>query len=143
MLRSLSIVLLAAVCATAAYAQSAAISQRKESMKAFAGAAKVPDGMLQGETPFDLTKVQASLKVVEEHGAKLKELWPDDSQTGGKTRALPAVWTKKSEFLGRFDRLASDAKAAATAIKDEASFKTEWPKVTEDCAACHRDFRGR
>jgi cytochrome c556 len=91
-----------------------------------------------GSLPFDLAKVHGLLKVVQEHGTKLKGLWPDDSQTGGETKALPAVWQKKSDFLVGFDKLTADAKAAATAIKDEVSFKTEWPKVTANCGGSGR-----
>ena len=58
-----------------------------------------------------------------------------------ETKALPVVWQKKSDFLPRFDKLAADCKAAEAAIKDEASFKTEWPKVTGNCGGCHKEFR--
>jgi cytochrome c556 len=62
---------------------------------------------------------------------------------GGETKALPAVWQKKSDFLVGFDKLTADAETAAAAIKDEASFKTGWPKVTADCGGCQKDFRGK
>ena len=54
---------------------------------------------------------------------------------------LPSVWEKKADFLGRFDKFAADAKAAAGAIKDEASFKAEWPKVVSNCGGCHKAYR--
>jgi cytochrome c556 len=37
--------------------------------------------------------------------------------------------------------LAKAAKAAEASIKDEASFKTEWPKVVGNCGGCHKEFR--
>lgn len=142
MFRTLSVAALLAVGATLAYAQGAAnaIAQRKETMKAQAAATKDPGAMMKGEMPFDLAKVKASLKTLQQTAAKAKGLFPDDSKTGD-TNALPVVWEKKAEFLARFDKLAADAKAADAAIKDEATFKTEFPKVTANCGGCHKDYR--
>lgn len=141
MFRSLSVAALVAIGATVVHAQTSAISQRQEAMKAIAGAAKGPGAILKGEAEFDLSKVQNSLGVYQEQAAKLKNLWPEDSKIGGDTEALPLIWEKKSEFLPRFDKLAADAKAAAATIKDEATFKAEWPKVMSNCGGCHKEFR--
>ena len=141
MIRILSVAAAIAVGATAVYAQSAAIGQRKEVLKTFGGAMKDPGGMMKGEVPFDLAKVQASLKTISEGAPKVATLFPDDSKTGGDTKALPAIWEKKSEFEAGWKKLEADAKAAITAIKDEASFKTEWPKIGANCGACHKAFR--
>jgi cytochrome c556 len=125
-----------------ALAQSTGIiKERQDLMKANAEATKAPVAMVKGEAPFDLAKVQASLKTFQETSTKLKGMWPESSKTGENTRALPAVWTNAKDYLARFDGFASDAKAAAAAIKDEASFKTEWPKVIGSCGGCHKDFR--
>jgi cytochrome c556 len=120
---------------------TAAIKQRQDLMKAQSEALKAPTAMTKGEAPFDLAKVQASLKSLQEIAGKLKPLWTEDSQTGGNTRALPAVWKDLKGYLGRFDSLAGEAKAAADAIKDEASFKTAWPKVVGSCGGCHKEYR--
>ena len=37
--------------------------------------------------------------------------------------------------------MGADAKAAHGAIKDEASFKAEWPKVVANCGGCHKEYR--
>lgn len=140
-IRVLSAVAVIAIGATAVYAQSAAIGQRKEILKSFGAAFKEPGAMAKGEAAFDLAKVQAALKTVAEGAPKLPALFPDDSKTGGETKALPAIWEKKDEFVGIYKKLEADAKAAAAAIKDEASFKTEWPKVGAVCGTCHKAFR--
>ena len=140
MMRVLSVVAALAVGATAVYAQSAAIGQRKEILKTFGGAMKEPGGIAKGETPFDLAKVQASLKTISEGAPKLGGLFPDDSKTGGETQALPVIWEKKAEFEGLFKKLETDAKAAAVAIKDEATFKAEWPKIGANCGNCHKSL---
>ncbi len=129
-----------AVGATVVYAQSAAISSRQQILKSFGGAMKAPSDMMKGAAPFDLAKVQESLKVVSEGAPKLKDLFPDDSKVG-ETAALPAIWEKKADVMARFDKLAADAKAASAAIKDEASFKAEWPKIGANCGGCHKEYR--
>jgi len=141
MVRGISLVAAILVGATAVYAQSAAISARQEAMKAIAGAAKGPGAVMKGEAEFDLAKVHSSLAVYQEQAAKLKDLWPSDSKSGGDTAALPAVWEKKDDFLARFDKFVADAKTAAANIKDEASFKAEWPKVMSNCGGCHKEYR--
>ena len=143
MIRSLSVAVLILACGSVAYAQSMgdkAIAERKALMKDQSAAGKEPSAMLKGEMPFDLAKVQASLKKLQETSAKAKTLFPDDSKIGD-TKALPVIWEKKAAFLANFDKLNADAKAAAAAIKDEASFKTEWGKVAGNCGGCHKEYR--
>jgi len=141
MFRVMAVVAALAVGATAVWAQNAAgIAARKDAMKAFGGAAKGPGGMAKGDAPFELPKVQASLKTIQETAVKAKGLFPDDTKTG-ETDALPAAFEKKTDLMARFDKLGADAKAAEGAIKDEASFKAEWPKVVSNCGGCHKEYR--
>jgi cytochrome c556 len=140
MLRIASIVAVLGVGATVVYAQSAAIGQRQQAMKGLGSATTTMNAMAKGEAPFELPKVQASLKVIEDQVAKLKELFPEDSRIG-ETRALPKVWENKADFMARLDKLAADAKAAEAAIKDEASLKAEWSKVVANCGGCHKEYR--
>jgi cytochrome c556 len=141
MLRVVAVVAALAVGATAVWAQNAAgIAARKEAMKAFGGAAKGPGGMNKGDVPFELPKVQASLKTIEETATKAKGLFGDDTKTG-ETDTLPAAFEKKGDLMARFDKTAADAKAAAGNIKDEATFKAEWPKVVSNCGGCHKEYR--
>jgi cytochrome c556 len=132
----------AAIGTTAVFAaDSPAIKQRKEILKSFGAATKDPGAMNRGEAAFDLAKVQAALKVYQSGAPKLKGLFPADSKTGGETQALPVIWEKKKEFDGLWDKLAADASAAAGKIKDEASFKAEFPKVLANCGGCHKVYR--
>jgi cytochrome c556 len=141
MLRIVAVTAALAVGATAVWAQNAAgIAARKDAMKAFGGAFKDPGAMAKGEAPFDSGKVQASLKTIQETAAKAKGLFGDDTKTG-ETDALPVAFEKKADLLARFDKLAADAKAAAGAIKDEATFKAEWPKIGANCGGCHKEYR--
>ena len=129
--------------ASVALAQNtAAIKARQDLMKANGAALKEPGAMAKGEAPFDLAKVKASLKTLQDNSAKLKGLWPEDSKTGGDTRALPAIWTDMKGYLAWFDGMAKDAKAAEASIKDEASFKALYPAVAATCSNCHREKDG-
>ena len=109
-------------------------------MKALGGATKDPTAMAKGEAKFDLAKVQASLKALESGAAKGKTVFPSDSKDGD-TAALPVAFTNQADLFAKFDKLAADAKAAHAAIKDEASFKSEWLKVTANCGGCHKVYR--
>jgi len=141
MLRIMAVLAAVAIGATAVLAQNAAgIAARKEAMKAFGGALKAPGGMAKGEAPFNLDAVQASLKTVQETAAKAKGLFGDDTKEGD-TDTLPVAFENKADLMARFDKLAADAKAASAAIKDEASFKAEWPKVVGNCGGCHKEYR--
>ena len=142
MLRFATIAAALAIGATAVYAQNAdAIKARQTSMKAMSEAAKGPGGMMKGSAPFALPAVQAALKTYQDEATKAKGLFPDNSKAGADNEALPTIWEKKADFDGKWDKRAADAKAAAVAIKDEASFKAEWGKVMGNCGGCHKDYR--
>ncbi len=142
MLRIAAAVAALAVGATFAYAQNLdVIKQRKDSMKAVGGAAGAVAKIMKGEAAFDLATVQKSLATYQAEAAKQKGLFADDSKAGGETTALPKIWEAKADFFARMDKFASDAKATAVAIKDEASLKAEWPKVMSNCGGCHKDYR--
>lgn len=129
-----------AVGTTAAISQSAAIGQRIDVMKGVGGAAKATGAMMRGEAPFELAKVQAALATYTDAATKMPTLFPDDSKTGGDTKALPTVWEKKADFEAGFVKFKADATAAAAAIMDEATFKAEWPKVMANCGGCHKVY---
>lgn len=137
--RTLAIVGLSVLGATAVMAQDP-IAQRKEAMKAV-GAATGPIGkMMRGEDPFDLAKVQAALNVYMKVAKEAPALFPAGSDKG-ETRALPAVFTEKDKFNGIFASWEKDSTAALAAIKDEATFKSEFPKVLKNCGSCHETYR--
>ncbi len=134
---------LVSVGVTAAVAQSAAIQSRKDILKTFGTAVRAPGLMLRGEQPFDLAAVQASLKVFADGAPKLPALFPNDSQTGGDTKALPLIWQEKDKFNAIFTKMEADSKAAMVSITNEATFKTEMPKVLGNCGTCHTSYRAR
>jgi cytochrome c556 len=141
MKRILIALVVCALGATAALAQSDVIAQRKALMKDTAKRFGEVGKMLKGESPFDLAKVQAALKQAETAGKQAPALFPDNSKTGGDTEALPKVWETKSDFDARFAKLAADAADAAGKITDEASFKANIQPVMKNCGGCHESYR--
>ena len=124
-----------------AHAQNDNIRMRQKILGSFGDAVKEPGSMLRQEAPFDLAVVRASLKTIADGAPKLKALFPDDSKSGAYTEALPTIWEKKGDFLTIVDQLAASATAAGAAIKDEATFRSEWGKVSSNCRACHKVYR--
>jgi cytochrome c556 len=117
------------------------IKERKQTMKQTGAAAGNAAKMLKGEAPFDLAAVQASLKTMVDAAAKMPTLFPDDSKTGGDTRALPAIWADKADLNARYAKLGRDATNALTAIKDQASFAATMPPIFKNCGGCHEKYR--
>ena len=111
-------------------------------MKDNGAAAGAAAKMLKGEAPFDLATVQASLNTFIKASKKMPSLFPDDSKTGGETRALPAFWADKVDVDARFCKIRAgcDRTALAT-IKDQASFAAAMPAVFKNCGGCHEKYR--
>jgi cytochrome c556 len=126
---------------TAALAQANVIQQRQTIMKSNGDQARAVSGMLRGQAPFNLAQVQTALRTISENAKNLPTLWPENSKTGSETKALPAIWQRKADFEQRLTKLGQDAQAASAAIKDEATFKTEMPKVLQNCGGCHETYR--
>jgi cytochrome c556 len=131
----------ATLAVTAVMAQGDVIAQRRDVMKGVGGATRDPGAMLKGEAPFDLAKVQKALTTYSEAAAKMPALYPDNSKTGGETTAAPKVWEDTNGFKAAFAKFDGEAKAAVAAIKDEASFKANFPNVLKNCGGCHETYR--
>jgi cytochrome c556 len=141
MKRTMFVASLLALGVTAAIAQSNVVEQRQALMKEMGAQTRPIGAMMRGQEPFDLAKVQAGLKVFAENPKKFVTLFPESSKNAEKTEALPTIWENKAKFEATGNKLSQDAQTAMTAIKDEASFKAEMPKVLQNCGTCHNEFR--
>ena len=142
MRRALIIVAAFVLGATAVAAQNVAvIKERQDALKAIGDAVKPVGAMYKGEADFDLAKVQAALKVMQEKAAILPPLFPEDSKTGNDTEALPIIWDEKADFESRYKKLGEAAKAAEASITDEETFPDTWKEVMGNCSGCHKKFR--
>ena len=131
-------VLLAASCATAAFAGP--IEDRQQLMKNVQAATKDGVGLARGATPFDAAKATAVLQVYIDASAKLPTLFPAGSDTDPKSTAAPKIWTDMAGFKTAAAGFGADAKAGLAAT-DTASFNAAFTKITADCTACHGSYR--
>jgi cytochrome c556 len=141
MLRTMVAVAVVALGATALVAQTDPIKARKDLMEANGKESKAGNEMIQGKQPFNLDAAKKVFATFAEAGEKEPALYPDDSKTGDKTAALPAIWENKDDFNARFAKLASDSKAAIAATKDLDTFKAQFTEVTKNCGGCHQTYR--
>lgn len=118
------------------------IHARQELMKNNGKATKAVVPILKGAAPFNLATVQAALNTYIKAADEGPALFPPGSDKG-KTHALPAIWQNKSDFDAHFAKLGADSKAALAAIKDEASFKADFPPIFKDCGGCHKTYRAK
>lgn len=135
----LAVAMLCLCGATVALAQSA-LDQRKALMRT-QGQATGPVGrMLSGAEPFDMAKAQTALDAYLNTTRQFRDLFPPGSDQG-QTRALPAIFENRDAFNAAVAKFEADATAAKAAIKDEATFKSEMPKVLANCNSCHTTYR--
>ena len=94
--------------------------------------------MVKGEAPFDGAAVNAAFTQWSATAAALPKLFPDNSKTGGETRALPKIWEDKKGFDAH---IAAFAKAASARPKDAEALKAAFPAVSKACGDCHEGYR--
>src|SRR6267154_6625781 len=122
------IVLAVAVVAlgvTAVVAQSDPIAARKALMKENGRQSGIAREMIEGKQPFDLAKAKAVLANFAAVHEKGKNLWPDNSKSGGDTASLPAIWENKADFEAKLAKFVADSKAAGAATTNADTFKVQ------------------
>jgi cytochrome c556 len=70
-------------------------------------------------------------------------MFPDASVGTAGTKAQANIVAERAQFTAIWTKLAADATAAETAITNEATLRTELPKVLANCGACHRPYRAQ
>jgi cytochrome c556 len=125
-----------------AFAQSNPIAERQELMKSNGKAAKLVTDMIKGEQPYDAKAAADAMKSVHDNIGTFVTLFPVGSETGAKTRALPAIWKNKKDFEDWGKQLQEDTgKAQAAAAGGVDSMKTALAEVGKTCNGCHDDYR--
>jgi len=138
---ALAAVAVVAFGVTAVVAQQDPIAARKALMKANGQNAGAVAKMIKGEEPFDLAKVKAALATFQDAAAKMPNLFPPNSMTGGETTAAPKIWESMDDFKAKFVKFGADAKAAEASIKDLDSLKATFPTIGKNCGGCHELYR--
>jgi cytochrome c556 len=125
---------------TAAFAQQDLIAQRKALMKGNGQQAGIVTRMVRGEEPFDAAKVQTAFAQWAETAQKFPALFADNSKTGD-TRALPAVWDKRSEFIAAAAKFGKDVADYKDKVSTLDGLKAAMPVIGKNCGDCHQAFR--
>jgi cytochrome c556 len=75
----------------------------------------------------------------------IPDLFPPGTETGGDTKALPAVWTDREGLKKDADALqvAGERLAKAAEANDQAAFAAAFEEVGKACGGCHRTFRAK
>jgi len=141
MIRTVLAVGAVALGIAAVAAQTDPIAARKALMKANGDHAKMGGAMAKGEAPFDLAKARAIFVTFADAAAKMPNLFPENSRTGGETAAAPKIWEDMADFKAKFVKLGADANAAMTSVTDLDSFKTTFGALAKNCGGCHEVYR--
>jgi cytochrome c556 len=138
MIRSVLIAATIAIGVTGVVAQTDVISQRKELMKKNSQQTKAVSAMVKGDAPFDAKAVNTAFTVWADTAAQLPKMFPDNSKSGGETRALPKIWSDRKGFDAE---VAAFAKASAARPADAESLKKAFSAVSKACGDCHEGYR--
>jgi len=97
---------------------------------------------VKGEMAVDLAALGPAAATISANATKLKGMFPEGSG-GGESRSLPAIWEKKDDFDGYFDKLASagDAFAKEAASGSMANLKASFGAIASNCGGCHKPYR--
>lgn len=118
------------------------IASRKAEMKTVGDAMGTLVKMAKGKMDFDAAAALASLKTMNEVTKGFGELFPDGSQTGGKTTAAPAIWSDTAGFTKAIAKFETDSSTAiANAPTDQASIGATLGLVGSNCKGCHQSYR--
>jgi cytochrome c556 len=126
---------------TAVIAQSDPIAARKAVMKENGNQSRIAREMIEGKQPFSLDAAKKVLTTFGETADKAKNLWPDNSKTGGDTASLPAIWETKADFEAKLVKFSTDSKAATGKVTDLDSFKAQMSEIGKNCGGCHNNYR--
>ncbi|MEL6921334.1 MAG: cytochrome c [Pseudomonadota bacterium] len=143
--KSAKIALIAAVALTAGAATVVAqdvIAERKASMKSVGGAMGTLVRMARGQTDYDAAAALAAFNTMNEVSMKYGDLFPEGSETGGQTKAAPAIWTDRAGFdaeVVKFQEVTASAIAAAPSDLD--AFRAVFGPVGQSCGSCHEKFQ--
>lgn len=127
---------------TAVVAQDSPIAKRQAAMKATGGASAALAGMAKGDKPYDANAVRAALTTISTEMKAFPDLFPAGTETGGNTRAAPAIWEKNADFRAQAQKIAADADAALAALPANAqAIGPVMQKLGATCGTCHQGYR--
>jgi len=136
-------VFLALLPAVLVLASESPILQRQELMENMKDHALKPMvGMVRGEEDFDATTVADGFGIMREVADQAGSLFPEGSDTGHDTEALPAIWTDRAGFDQRLADFGAAVDAAAAANPQSvAELQPVLKGIIDTCKGCHDNYR--
>ena len=143
MKRSVLCLVLSALALGTATAQEADPAAVRHKMMAHVGKAAGHLGaMAKGEAPFDARVADAALRAMNAAALGFGSQFPEGSETGGETRAAPAIWSDRAGFDAALDAFLADTESAIAAeVSDLDAMRAAFGAVAENCKSCHDTYR--
>ena len=93
----------------------------------------------------DVKRLTDAAKALSNWGHVIPGMFPDGTQAGHDTHALPAVWSDRAGFEKAAENFwtQADKLAVLAEANDKAGFATQYTATTQACGACHRNYRQR
>jgi cytochrome c556 len=118
------------------------ISNRQAIMKNNSAAMDVLSKMSKGEAEFEATAAALALRALNSGAMGLGELFPEGSESGGETRAAPAIWEDRPSFDAAVAEFADDTSAAVASLPEsQEELVATLETVGANCGSCHETFR--
>ena len=124
-----------------AAAQADPIAERQDIMEGVGNATRTGVQMMRGERDFDLDTARSVLETYLDAAQRMPDLFPEGSETGGDTRAAPAIWANKADFVGKFEAWEATVASRLDSVTDQATFAAAMQPATASCRDCHTDYR--
>lgn len=141
---AVGLVLTAAGGALAQFSAKDAVGVRENGYRETGAAMKTINDQLKSPTPIKLM-LRISAKRIVQTAHEQYGWFPAGSgpEAGGKTKAMPLIWSDSAGFKAAQDRLQQQADLMAQAVEsgDSALMRTQAHALGEACAACHHRYR--
>ena len=93
-------------------------------------------------TKGEFEKAKTLMLEMSENYKSLIEYFPENTQEGFKTEALPAIWENKDEFNDLMNKSSNDVIELASIIENSDDVKASLGKLMwGNCKTCHSKFR--
>ena len=91
-----------------------------------------------------INEAKPLMKKISNNYIKLLDYFPDNTQEGFKTEALPSIWENKDEFNALMQKASEDMIKLAKAIDTAEDLRAAQKELMwSNCSACHNRFRAK
>lgn len=123
-------------------ANAGPIEDRKAKMKTVGKSIGIVAKMAKGQADFDAQAALQAFVDMKAAAAGFEELFPEGSETGGKTEAAPAIFTDRAGFEAKQAEFeATLEKVTVAAPADLVALKVSLGEVGANCGTCHKAYR--